>query len=45
MVKVDIRLVVEKKVKNVLNTLPVDLLQLDANVKVKAKLGVKLKKT
>jgi hypothetical protein len=41
MVKEDIKHVVEKKVKNVLNTLLVDLLLLDVKEKVKVKLGEK----
>jgi hypothetical protein len=41
MEKEDIKLVVEKKVKNALNTLLVDLLLLDVKEKVKAKLGEK----
>jgi len=42
--KVGIKPVVGKKVKNDLNTLLVDPLLLVVNVKVKVKLGVKLKK-
>jgi hypothetical protein len=42
--KVDIKPVVEKKVKNVLNILLVDLHLQGVKEKVKVKLGVKLKK-
>jgi hypothetical protein len=42
MEKEDIKHVVEKKVKNALNTQLVDLLLLDVKEKVKVKLGEKL---
>ena len=41
MVKLNVNLAAEKKVKNVPNTLLADLLQLDVKEKVKVKLGEK----